>query len=167
MDSLETLEKDFVRAYDELSDALFRHCFFRVSDREKAKDLVQETFVKTWEYIASGKKVNNLKTFLYRVASNLIIDHYRKHKDVSLDALREFGFDRADLQGLNIEDEAEFLMACRILNSLEEKYREIIIWRYMEGLSPKEIAEISGISENAASVRLNRAVEKLKEKLKL
>ena len=74
----------FTKAYDELSDAIFRHCWFRIGDRERAKDLMQETFTKSWQYISRGEKVDNLKAFLYRVANNLIIDEYRKKKELSL-----------------------------------------------------------------------------------
>lgn len=52
--------------------------WYRVSDRELAKDLTQETFVKVWEYMVSGKVIEKLKPFLYRVATNLIIDNARK-----------------------------------------------------------------------------------------
>lgn len=167
MESLEKSQKEqeFIKVYDELADSLFRHCFFRVSDRERAKDLVQETFVKTWEYIVSGKEVSNLKTFLYKVASNLIIDYYRRSKEVSLDVLREEGFDRASKDEQDVFTGFEYAQVLRVLDTLEKKHKEIIIWRYIDGLSPGEIAEISGVSENLISVRLNRALKKLKEKI--
>jgi len=163
MDSLEKTKREFEEAYDQFADALFRHCFFKVSDREKAKDLVQETFIKTWNYLASGKEVRNIKTFLYKVAGNLIIDHYRKVKDFSLDQLTEKGFDFSKT-GDEIVNSAEYSRVLSFLAELEEKYREVIVWRFIDGLSPKEIAEIVGVSENVVSVRLNRAVKKLKEK---
>jgi DNA-directed RNA polymerase specialized sigma24 family protein len=71
---------EFIALYDEMADQLFRHCFFKLSNRELALDLVQETFSRTWEYISSGKEVNNIKGFLFKVANNLIIDEYRKKK---------------------------------------------------------------------------------------
>src|SRR3989338_5881146 len=85
--------EQFEKAYDELSDAIFRHCWFKIGDREKAKDLMQETFTKSWQYIAQGTSVNNLRPFLYRVANNLIIDEYRKKKELSLDGLMAEGFE--------------------------------------------------------------------------
>ena len=85
--------EQFTKAYDELSDAIFRHCWFRIGDRERAKDLMQETFTKSWQYISRGEKVDNLKAFLYRVANNLIIDEYRKKKELSLDNLMVEGFE--------------------------------------------------------------------------
>jgi DNA-directed RNA polymerase specialized sigma24 family protein len=51
-----TKTAEFIALYDEMADQLFRHCYFKVSNRELALDLVQETFARTWEYIASAKK---------------------------------------------------------------------------------------------------------------
>ena len=71
-------EQQFLKAFERFADAIFKHCFFRVSDREVAKDLVQETFSRTWEHIALGKEVRDYRAFLYRIANNLIVDFYRK-----------------------------------------------------------------------------------------
>src|SRR5437763_398183 len=83
------VEAEFLAAFDEHSDALFRHCFVRVRDREAAKDIVQETFTKTWDYLAKGKKVDHLRAFLYRVANNLIVDASRRKRSTSLDHMME------------------------------------------------------------------------------
>lgn len=79
-------ERDFLAAYDEHSDALFRHVLIRVRDREVAKDIVQEAFSRTWLYLSEGKKIDYMRAFLYRVANNLIVDGSRKKKSASLDA---------------------------------------------------------------------------------
>lgn len=87
------VEISFLKAYDDYSQAIFRYCYFRVFDREQARDLVQETFMKTWEYLASGKEVQNLRAFLYKVANNMVIDLSRKKKSLSIEDLAEKGFD--------------------------------------------------------------------------
>src|ERR1044071_643544 len=78
-------ENEFLAAYDSYSQALYKHCFFRVYSAAKAEELVQDTFMKTWDYIRKGHKVENLKAFLYKTANNLIIDYSRKKRDVSLE----------------------------------------------------------------------------------
>lgn len=160
-------EQDFLQAYEEYSDPLFRHCFYRVSEREVALDLTQETFVKTWEYVASGKEVGNLRPFLYKVANNLIIDYYRKKKSDSLDALQEGGFDVQSDDAERILVASEGRHALQALGMLEEKYRQVVVMRFVDELTPREIAEIIGESENAVSVRINRSIKKLKELLQL
>jgi len=162
----DTARDKFLKAYDELSDSLFSHCFYRVSDREVALDLTQETFVKTWEYMANGKEIGNLRPFLFKVAGNLIIDHYRKKKSDSLDTLQEAGFDVASEDAQRIVSSSEGKHALEALGALDEKYRQVVLMRYVDELSPREIGEIIGESENAVSVRINRSINKLKELLK-
>ena len=155
-------EDEFMRFYDAFAEALFRHCYFRVSERERAKDLVQETFTRTWEYLSRGKEVENMRAFLYRVANNLIIDESRRKKALSLDELSETGFDPPD-RSLPIAVTTEIREALALVHRLDEKHRDLIIMRYVDDLGPKEIAEIIGESENVVSVRLHRAVARLRK----
>src|SRR5690242_12894969 len=83
------IEQQFLKAFDELSEPLFRHLYFRVYSKQRAEELLQDTFMKTWNYLRGGKEVENLKAFLYRVANNLAIDESRKHKEQSLETLLE------------------------------------------------------------------------------
>lgn len=156
-------EQEFISHYDTLSDALFRHCFFRVSNREVALDMVQEGFTKTWQHIARGGKIENMKAFLYKVMNNLVIDYYRKRKSASLDALLEDGFDPPSLGHENIILNAEYSEVIKVLENIPESDRDVIVSRYIDGLSVKEIAKTQNESENAVSVRLHRALEKARK----
>lgn len=160
------LKEEYLTLYDELSDPLFRHCYFRVSNRDVARDMVQDTFIKTWQYIAQGKDIGNLKAFLYKVANNLIIDYYRKKKSDSLDVLEEEGM-VFRTEDDNLFSTAEASVVLKALQSLEDKHREIIVMRFLNEMSPREIGEILGQSENAVSVRLNRALKKYREVLNI
>ena len=82
-------EERFLKAFEEYGDALFRHAFLRISDREKAIDVVHDTFTKVWTYVRNGHEIDQFRPFLYKVLNNLIIDTYRKAKEASLDALFE------------------------------------------------------------------------------
>ncbi|MBI4132802.1 MAG: RNA polymerase sigma factor [Candidatus Sungbacteria bacterium] len=158
-------EAQFISLYDTLSDALFRHCYFRVNEREWAKDLVQEAFVRTWTYLAAGNRIENPTAFLYRVVNNLIIDSWR-HKgtaSLSLDELGQRGFDARDDADERTKINTEIAAMLRMLDRLSPEDREIIVFRYVDDLGPKEIAEIVGASENAVSVRLHRAVNRLRK----
>jgi RNA polymerase sigma-70 factor (ECF subfamily) len=166
--------KGFEEAYTRYSDELFRHCYLRVSDRERALELTQEAFLRTWEYVEKGNVVLEFRPFLYRTLKNLIIDEYRKMKTSSLDAMVE------DTEGGSIEallppdesntleaaiDRFEGVRALDALKKLPDAYKEVLIMRYVEGLSPKEIAQSLDENENAVSVRVHRGLKKLKSLL--
>jgi RNA polymerase sigma-70 factor (ECF subfamily) len=165
--------KEFGDAYERYSDELFRHCAMRLSDRERALELTQEAFVRAWQYIQRGEEVRELRPFLYRTLRNLIIDEYRKHKSVSLDAM--VGEEDESAEYLLPPDETNTLesaidrfdgkLALERVKELPENYREVLLLRYVDGLSPKEIAKEIDESENAVSVRIHRGLKKLKELL--
>ena len=157
------VENQFLAAYDTFSDAIFRHCLFKISDRELARDLTQEVFTRAWKYLAQGNQIDNLKAFLYRVANNLVVDEYRKHKSVSLDRLVEDGFDVATLEDKRLFDILDGRQVIKILDEVDLKYRQVIKMRFLEGLLPKEIALILNESENSVSVRINRGLKKAKK----
>ncbi len=155
-------EEKFLKAYDQTADSVFRYCLLRCSDREVALDLTQEVFTRTWDYIVKGGNPLNMRAFLFRVARNAVIDYYRKAKPVSLDAMREeTGFDVAI--PATSSSSAEVANLRRLVEQLDEDYREVIIMRYVHDLSIQEIAEALGERENTVSVRLSRAVGKLRQ----
>ena len=158
-------EEEFSAAYESFSDALFRHCYFRLYDREKSKDIVQEAFIKTWEYSLKGQEIENTRAFLYKVLNNLIIDEIRKKKALSLEILLEEGFQPIDgKEGRRrLENFSDFQNLLRIIHKMEENKKNLLIMRYIDELGPKEIAHILGENENVISVRLNRALKELKE----
>lgn len=162
----------FGEAYERYSDELFRHCSLRLRDRERALEITQEAFFKTWEYMSKGNEVRDVRPFLYKTLRHLIIDEYRKHKPVSLEALAQDEDGAGDVEALMPADESNTLeraidrfegaRALEALQELPDAYREVLVMRYVDGLSPGEIAESIGESENAVSVRVHRGLKKLK-----
>lgn len=157
--------KNFLEAYEKYADAIYRYCFFRVFSRERAEELMQETFMKAWQYIYEGKKVDNMRAFAYRIATNLIIDDSRKKKEKSLDAvLEESDAFEPSYDGVReIETRATLKEIVLAMERLDEDERRVLTLRYLEDLDPKDIAEVLDISANNASVKINRALEKLKK----
>lgn len=158
-------DADFATAYDEYADAIFRHCCYRCFNRERAKELMQDTFMKAWDYLVAGNDIDNVQAFLYRTANNLLIDEARrakKRKVVSFEDMAEGGF---DVEGEDGRDQARIFDAkavAEVLHELEEPYRTAIIMRYIDELSPKEIAELLNETANVVSVRLNRGMKMLR-----
>ncbi len=158
------LERGFMAAYEEHADVLFRHVLLRVRDRERAKEIVQDAYSKTWVYLSEGKKIEHIKAFLFRVAGNLIIDGARKKKSSSLDSMmEEDGFEVADETVTDPAEMQGIREVMKLLAELDEIYRSVITMRYMDEMSPKEIALVLGVSENVVSVRIHRGIERLQE----
>lgn len=159
------MQKEFELIYSAESDAVFRFCLLRTSDHDLALDLTQDTFMRFWNTLCKDKKIKNCRAFLFAVARNLIIDWYRKKKSVSLEGmLIEGSEDKSEIlsssAGIEIEAEAKSLV--RQINALDETYRDAVYLRCVEGLKPKEIAEIIGESANVVSVRINRGLRLLR-----
>ncbi len=171
-DSMESHEDRYLKAFEDYSEALFRHASIRVSDREKAIDIVHDTFTKVWSYTRAGHQIDSYRSFLYKVLNNLIIDEYRKRKESSLDALLEIeGIDEGSFPELS-ESTAEALAATidgrkafELLAELPDVYREVLILRFVDELGPREISELIEESENVVSVRIHRGLKILRQKL--
>ena len=162
----------FEKIYQDQSDAIFRFCVLRVSDREQALDITQETFLRLWKTLLQAKKISNERAFLFTVAHRLIIDWYRKKKSLSLDRIifsygeKESHYDVPDetTEKGNLELKAEGRYLLEVMDTLTPSYRDPIYLRFVEGLSPQEIGDILGISANAASVRVRRGILELRKK---
>ena len=166
-------EKLFLEAFDAHADPLFRHACFRLSDRERARDLVQDTFLKSWDYLAGGGEIQNIKSFLYRILHNLVIDEYRKKSSGSLDELLEDEAVAPAIEALMSEgsaSETEERIDERVLvekirsfiPQLPDDYRTVVTLRFIDDLSIGEIAKTIGASENVVSVRIHRGIIKLR-----
>lgn len=164
------IDTEFGDAFERYGDELFRHSVLRLSDRERALEITQECFLRCLEYARSGNEIRDLRPFLYRTLRNLIIDEYRRHKVVSLEGMAEES--ERSIDDYLPKEEGNTLCAAierhegatalKKLQELPDPYREALALRYVEGLSPKEIAEIVGESENAVSVRIHRGLKKLR-----
>ena len=161
------ITETFKKIYEENSDIIFRFSLTRVSSREQALDITQETFLRLWKSLLEGKKVLNNKAFLFAIAHNLIIDWYRKKKNVSLDGILDDEKGSYDIIDEKTKDNTEIGAEGRYLmdkiNELPESYREPVYLRFVEDLSPPEIGKILNISTNAAGVRINRGLEELRK----
>lgn len=157
-------EQLLLSAYDEYADAIFRHCALRLNDRERGKDLMQETFVRAWESLQKGTTIENMRAFLYRIANNLIVDDVRRRKLRTEESLE----DMQEEHGWELPDSApdpsrvtHGVMVMETVSQLEEPYRTAVVMRYVDGLPPRDIADALGVSPNVVSVRIHRGIEQL------
>ncbi|HYF28995.1 MAG TPA: sigma-70 family RNA polymerase sigma factor [Candidatus Paceibacterota bacterium] len=155
----------FLETYDAYGSDIYRFCLMKVSSREVAEDLTQEVFLRFWQTVREGTELRNARALLYTVARNLVIDWYRKKKETSLDLLNEKGIDFAGEDFKKITEHAEHQEVLRVIDTLDGPSKEALMLRFVDGLSPRDIASISGETPNAISVRLNRAIKKVQQQL--
>ncbi len=161
------IEEKFLSAYDQYAPAILRHVCFRVSDRRTAEDIVQETFMKAWRCAAAEKEIGNLRAFFYKIADNLIIDHYRR-KSRSFVSLEEISEEPS--QEAEQEKRAEKSLLGRLiekhLSQIDDERRKIVLYRYVDGLSAKEISALTGKAPGHINVIIHREIKTLKEKFR-
>jgi RNA polymerase sigma-70 factor (ECF subfamily) len=153
--------KQFMEMYDSFSDELFRFCLSKTRNRDEALDVTQETFVKTWDYMRSGKTIDAARAFLYQTARNLIIDNSRKKQAISLDAIieDEFSLEPSDTTHMPTGSSVDKDRMMAQLRQLPEHHFEILVLRFIQELTLSEIAAIYKESENTVSVRIHRAIK--------
>lgn len=149
-------------AHHDYERKLNLHAFFKVHNHEIGEDLVQDTFIKTWEYLVKGGKIEVMKAFLYHILNNLIVDEYRKRKTTSLDALIEKGLQPSIDHSKRLVNCLDGKAALLLIQRLPEKYRKVMRMRYVQNLSLKEMSLISGQSKNSLAVQTHRGLKKLK-----
>ncbi len=138
-----------------------------VKNKDVADDIFQETFVKIIMTLRQGRYTDTGKfaAWLNRIAHNLIIDYYRQEKSensVSIDNDDVDMLNRRDLCEANIEDLMVDIQirddVRRIIDALPLPQREVLVMRYYNDMSFKEIAEATGVSINTALGRMRYAI---------
>lgn len=155
-------------AYGELYDfyisRIRRFIVFRVKHIEDAEEIAAEVFLRGWEY-ATSSVVNNPGALFYKIARNLIADHYRKKKkETSLEEAAEVPDSVEFAEELAINEEHTALV--EQLKTLKEEYRDVLMMRFLEEMSIAEISEALEKTAGSVRVTLHRAKNALKNKTK-
>lgn len=164
-------KSEFSQIYYREIDKIFRFFFLRVNSVEEAEDLTSLVFLKFYQSFQKKdeKTVVDTKSFLYKMARNLLIDFYRKkdRNSLSLDKLLKEGFDLPSPDKIENKIELDFQMEeiKKALKEINPLYADIIILHYIDDLSIKELALILNKKENNVRVLVHRALEALKDQL--
>jgi len=162
------LRKIFSQIYDKYIDKIYRFIFLKVNSEEIAQDLTSETFLRGWESFKNGNKIENPQAFLYRIARNLVIDHYREKGRTQV-VSAEFApivDPREDLEEKAILT-SDVDRIKQVLVNLKEDYQNVIIWHYLDDLPIQEVAKMLDRTEEATRVLLSRALKTLKQSIDL
>jgi len=151
---------------------VYTYIILTIKNQQLAEDLFQETFIKVIQSLRAGKYRDNGKflSWVIRIAHNLIIDHFRKEKQmnaISNDDSEVDLFNSKKLSDSNIEEliiDNQIKSEIRVLiNELPEDQREVVLLRHYGGLSFKEIADQTDVSINTALGRMRYALINLRK----
>lgn len=161
-------------AYGELYDGhvagVFRFISFRVGSKEEAEDITSEVFLRTWHYLLERRDVVSFPSLVYRIARNMVIDHYRRRKThISLDEAIESDDELSESNAGTDDGEQIRLIdvgieADKVLEAMKQMkadYREVLMLKYIEEMSVSEISEVINKSQVHVRVLLHRATKTL------
>ncbi len=147
------------------ADGLFRFVLTSIRIREKAEDIVQDTFAKVWEHVDEVEWERS-KSYLFTTAYHTMIDSIRKEQRTQLvddpDALRS---DTAWQNPTGLYPDVQHILH-KALKTLPEIQRTVVLLRDYEGYSYEEIGNITGLGESQVKVYIFRARTALKKQLK-
>lgn len=138
-----------------------------IRSRDLADDIFQDTFMKVVQSIRAGRYLDDGRflSWVMRIAHNLIIDHFRREKQLGLVLNDDYESDLFNSKRL-VDDNVEDVMVRRqvlrdvrrLIGELPEDQREVVIMRHYAGMSFKEIADMTGVSINTALGRMRYAL---------
>lgn len=161
-------KEKFGQIYDQYIDKIYRFIYLKVSSQETAEDITSKVFLKGWEsYFAQGGNVSNIAGFLYKIARNAVIDHYRdkgRTNVVSVDHLAELADHKSNIhERAVINEEVEKVKLA--LQNIKKDYQDMIIMHYLEDMPIQEISEVMERPPGTVRVMLHRGIKALKTEL--
>lgn len=169
-------ERAFEQIFHRYQEQVYNVAYRMVGNRETAEDMTQEVFLRVFQKIRGFKGKSAFSTWLYRLTVNLCVDHIRKQRAHPVESLEELvGNSEMDVDAAFLVDEMtpedELVLkerraaVQRIINSLPDKLRAVIILREIEGLSYKELAEALSCSMGRVKSLLHEARIELKRRI--
>ena len=154
-------EVAFKTLYFRYYEPLHRFLWYRLRSTEQASDYLQEVFMRFWEHRSRLDPSRSVKSYLYRIAHNLVIDHLRKASSVRAYRLELLKRDVA------AEEDLDAKISIRsAVEDLPERLRTVFILSRYQGLKYAEIAEICRISVKTVESRMSKALGRLRQVLR-
>ena len=156
----------FAGLYEAFHAKIYRYVFFKVGDQVEAEDLTEEVFLRMLESINSFKwQGHPFSSWLFRIAHNRIVDHYRKkgrRRTIELDDAGSVVGTNADEMDRNLDIRLSTEQVDVAMQGLTQLQREVITLRFAGGLSIAETAEAMGKKDNAVKALQHAAIKKLR-----
>lgn len=161
----------FTQLYDRYVTRIYRYTRLKLQNPVDAEDLTSVVFLNAWRSIDrfSPKHEASFASWLFKLARNLLVDRHRRERDeISLDGLVSTHLDESSANPVDdLESRLTILTLQQALNALTSEQREVILLRFIEGLSAREVGDIMGKQENAVRGLQFRAIEAMRRALNL
>jgi len=151
---------------------VYTYILLMVKNEQLAEDIFQDTFIKVIKSLKEGKYKDNGRflSWVIRIAHNLVIDHFRKERQICMISNDNFEadlFNNKKLSDRNVEDELVNVQISddirSLIGKLPDDQRQVVILRHFLGLSFKEIADQTNVSINTALGRMRYALINLRK----
>lgn len=159
-------EEAFGQLYDKYMPAIYRFVFLKVGGQKaQAEDICHEVFLNAWQNIKNFRfQGYPFSSWLYRIAANAVIDYYRTRKiNLNIDTVPEEAVVENASLSENFDKQLDLQTVRLCLKKLEPSYQDVLIMKFVEELSNKEIAVALEKSEGAIRVIQHRAIKQLKK----
>jgi len=152
----------FGEIYERYHSGVYKYIFYRVGEQTLAEDLTMEVFLKAMEAIDSyAFRGVPFSAWLYRIGSNLVIDHFRRQPNQPALSLEEKLVAAGSQSGEQLESEFTHQALRTALSELTDDQQQVIILKFVDGLSNYEVAQILGKTEGAVKSLQHRALASL------
>lgn len=151
--------KAYEGLYKKYADKVFNYFWYRTGhDKALAEDLMQETFLKAFQNLSKFRiRGYSYLTYLLTIARHLLIDHYRKPTSVPIEDVEDIPYEVTD----EIERKSDAEALWHAIQDLPASNRDVLLMRYQDEKSIKDIATITESTENAVKLNLSRTRKKL------
>jgi len=157
----------FGALYDRYLPAIYRFILLKVGSEPDAQDICHQVFLNAWQNIGRFRLQGHpFSSWLYKIARNAVIDHWRTKKtNVDITLVSENLLSEEPAVSEAVDKELNLKLVWSALRCLDENHQSLLIMKFVDELSNKEIAEILGKSEGAVRVIQHRALKQLKKLL--
>ncbi len=150
--------------YEQMLERVYRYAYYRLGNQRDAEDLTEETFVRAWEALRkTGRTPKHPEAWLFRIAHNLVADHYRAARsEVDLASAPPLS-DGAPGPEQQVQHQETLEALLHHLRRLPPQWQQVLVCRFIQGMSHAETAEVLGLTEGHVRVLQYRALRRLRE----
>ncbi|OGZ72546.1 MAG: hypothetical protein A2908_01590 [Candidatus Staskawiczbacteria bacterium RIFCSPLOWO2_01_FULL_38_12b] len=161
-------KEQFSLIYDQYIEKIYRFVYVKVNSREVAEDVTSKVFLNGWQAYQKNQDIKNPGAFLYQIARNAVVDHYREKGRTKVTYVEDLFYTpdtaKNPYEKAIVNADAELTISA--LGNLKKEYQDVLIWYYLEDMSTEQIAVLANKSIGNVRVMIHRGLEALRNEIK-